>query len=408
MKRFWKSATVDKRNGSWTVLLDNRPLKTPAGNILVLPPQKSLVATLVAAEWENQETLLKHHALPMTALASRAIDAMVDETNRSQVSQALLEYLDTDTICFHEDYPPQLVDLQAQHWDPLLSWARSTFDVELHMFNSLLSNSQPDKTKSRMNEILSTFDQWEMAGTATVMQWGLAMERATYSTKSFIIALALVKKHLSVEQAALAAQVEVASQIQRWGEVEDSGWSTFLSPSKLKRTMLRAPSPPQTAYTFSYCEENVYLLCAAFLLQGYDVLAVFISNEEKTVALWNQKLDTVVIWDYHVVLLLRSQEQHCWIYDFDTRLSLPCLAEGTTFLEHFASDRSHMLIDETECNTKQAAAGVYRSPPPLHPPIRGEKATVASNLMRSFVSMSPSEETFGEVHDLRAMRRMSS
>jgi ATP synthase F1 complex assembly factor 2 len=48
------------------------------------------------------------------------------------------------------------------------------------------------------------------------------MERATYTTKSFIIALALVKKHLSVEQASLAAQVEVASQIQRWGEVEDS------------------------------------------------------------------------------------------------------------------------------------------------------------------------------------------
>lgn len=48
-----------------------------------------------------------------------------------------------------------------------------------------------------------------------------AMERATYATKSFLIALALVKRHLTVEQAALAAQVEVASQIERWGEVED-------------------------------------------------------------------------------------------------------------------------------------------------------------------------------------------
>ena len=48
-----------------------------------------------------------------------------------------------------------------------------------------------------------------------------AMERATYTTKSFIIALALVVRHLNVEKAALAAQVEVSSQIQRWGEVED-------------------------------------------------------------------------------------------------------------------------------------------------------------------------------------------
>ena len=48
-----------------------------------------------------------------------------------------------------------------------------------------------------------------------------AMERATYVTKSFLVALALVKRHLTAEQAALAAQVEVASQIERWGEVED-------------------------------------------------------------------------------------------------------------------------------------------------------------------------------------------
>ena len=49
-----------------------------------------------------------------------------------------------------------------------------------------------------------------------------ALERATLTTKSFIIALALVKRRLSPEEASLAANVEVNSQIERWGEVEDS------------------------------------------------------------------------------------------------------------------------------------------------------------------------------------------
>lgn len=49
-----------------------------------------------------------------------------------------------------------------------------------------------------------------------------AMERATYGSKSLIIALALIKNHLTVEEAALAATVEVNSQIERWGEMEDS------------------------------------------------------------------------------------------------------------------------------------------------------------------------------------------
>ncbi|KAJ6630635.1 hypothetical protein B0H10DRAFT_1982134 [Mycena sp. CBHHK59/15] len=212
MKRFWKDVTIGQRGDSYTVMLDNRALKTPSGNTLLLPPHKSLVATLIAAEWESQKTLLKPHALPMTSLASRAIDALVDESTRAEVRHALLEYLDTDTICFYQDYPPQLVDLQTQHWDPLLSWARSTFGVELHTFDSILFNSQPNESKSAMDQILSTFDHWEMA----------AMERATYTTKSFVIALALVRKHLTVEQASLATQVEVASQIKRWGEVEDT------------------------------------------------------------------------------------------------------------------------------------------------------------------------------------------
>ena len=47
------------------------------------------------------------------------------------------------------------------------------------------------------------------------------MERVTFTTKSFIIALALVHGRIDADKAALASQVEVASQIERWGEVED-------------------------------------------------------------------------------------------------------------------------------------------------------------------------------------------
>ena len=77
---------------------------------------------------------------------------------------------------------------------------------------------------------MESFDEWEMAGLPSpfepVKQCSskkkLAMERATYGSKSLIIALALIKNHLTVEEAALAATVEVNSQIERWGEVEDS------------------------------------------------------------------------------------------------------------------------------------------------------------------------------------------
>jgi hypothetical protein len=92
------------------------------------------------------------------------------------------------------------------------------------------------------------------------------MERATYTTKSFIIALALVKKHLTVEQAALAAQVEVASQIERWGEVEDS--------KHLSKTLLESLGShffQRTMWISMMCEDNSAALLACYPLYKYHV-----------------------------------------------------------------------------------------------------------------------------------------
>lgn len=59
------------------------------------------------------------------------------------------------------------------------------------------------------------------------------MERAVYTTKSFMIALALVHKRITAEQAAKASHVEVASQIERWGEVEDCEYAAQFILSQL-------------------------------------------------------------------------------------------------------------------------------------------------------------------------------
>ncbi|KAG2061697.1 ATP12-domain-containing protein [Suillus hirtellus] len=212
LKRFWETVGISRRDDGLAVTLDMRALKTPSGNTLLLPRNKRLVATLIANEWENQEILLKPHALPMTSIASRAIDAFQDEKTCSEVRESLLNYLDTDTICFHHDDPPPLVELQHKHWDPLIEWATSTFNIDIQVFTSILFHSQSAETRAKLDAVLTEMDPWELA----------AMERVTYTTKSFLIALALVKRHITVEEAAVAAQVEVSSQIQIWGEVEDS------------------------------------------------------------------------------------------------------------------------------------------------------------------------------------------
>ncbi|THH32976.1 hypothetical protein EUX98_g1201 [Antrodiella citrinella] len=212
LKRFWKTVGIEEKNNALSVTLDKRPLKTPSGNPLSLPKSRVLAATLVASEWDNQETQLKQHSLPLTSLTARAIDAFHEEATRAEVRAQLLKYLETDTICFHSDGPPGVVKLQQEHWEPLLNWVQQTFDVEVETTNALLRVRHAPATVQKFDEILATFDPWQMA----------AMERATYASKSFIIGLAVVMQHLDVEKAAQAAHVEVNSQIEKWGEVEDS------------------------------------------------------------------------------------------------------------------------------------------------------------------------------------------
>ncbi|PPR04955.1 hypothetical protein CVT24_010413 [Panaeolus cyanescens] len=212
LKRFWKTVDIERRGDSFAVTLDKRALKTPGGQTLLLPLNKALPASLIAAEWDLQETLIKPHALPMTSIVSRAVDTMRDEATRTEVREALLKYFDTDTVCFFHDSPEPLERLQSEHWTPLIEWTRKTFDVKINVSNSILSADQPPETREKFGKLLETFDEWEMA----------AMERAVLATKSFITALAVVKKHLTVEEAARVASVEVDSQIERWGEVEDT------------------------------------------------------------------------------------------------------------------------------------------------------------------------------------------
>lgn len=42
------------------------------------------------------------------------------------------------------------------------------------------------------------------------------------ASKSFVIALAMMRDQISIKEAANAARVETLSQIERWGMVEDS------------------------------------------------------------------------------------------------------------------------------------------------------------------------------------------
>ncbi|KAI0261014.1 hypothetical protein BC834DRAFT_972972 [Gloeopeniophorella convolvens] len=188
------------------------PLPLPRPHQTTVPPCRGGAALLTDRVARAARRRVRDDARRLRALGAPHVRSTRWAGLRAEVRAALLKYLDSDTTCFYQDYLDPLVCLQDTHWKPLLAWARGTFGIGLLTSELVLFSSQPAATKAALDKVLQGLDPWQMT----------AMERATYTTKYFIIALVLAHGRLTAEEAALASQVEVASQIEHWGEVEDT------------------------------------------------------------------------------------------------------------------------------------------------------------------------------------------
>jgi ATP synthase F1 complex assembly factor 2 len=212
MNRFWKEATMGETETGYSVLLDKRPLKTPLGTVVSIPKDKRALALFTAAEWEAQDKMIKSYSLPLTSIVMRAIDSFSDTEIRQQTINQLLKYIHTDSICYQQDYPQSLQDLQSQHWMPIITWIQSKYNIKVNVTTGILAIKQSDDLVKKLKDILEHYDDFKLA----------AFEKACLRSKSFMIGLALIEGFISADEAAMAARVEVHHQIQKWGECEDS------------------------------------------------------------------------------------------------------------------------------------------------------------------------------------------
>ena len=80
-KRSYGAVSVAPLGDGFTVALDGRTVRTPAGRELTLPTEA--LARAVAGEWEAQEENVRPHTMPMMQLAGTAIDRV--EPHRQEI-----------------------------------------------------------------------------------------------------------------------------------------------------------------------------------------------------------------------------------------------------------------------------------------------------------------------------------
>ncbi|XP_074648058.1 ATP synthase mitochondrial F1 complex assembly factor 2-like [Tubulanus polymorphus] len=239
INRFYKTASIVKVDGtadSYEILLDHRKLKTPGRNVFVVPNRA--LAHAVEVEWMSQEKKIERHTMHLTHLCNMAIDNPTKRTKETVVD-GILSYLETDTLCYRIDEPEELKQYQDKYWNPIIEWAEKRYDVKLPCTSGFSMTELPEETKRLFRQHLLSHTEWSLVG----------YQYSTEALKSFVLSLALMDKHISVEDAVKLARLETVYQTDKWGSVE---WYHDVEVAELQ-------SKASAAAVFTHlCNETTY------------------------------------------------------------------------------------------------------------------------------------------------------
>jgi len=205
-KRFYERAYVggDSVTG-FAVLLDGKPVKTPARRALAAPSQ-ALTEQLVD-EWNAQQKVINPGHMPLTRLANAVIDAIAEQVQ--PVTEEVTKYLCSDLLFYRAAAPKGLVARQAQNWDPVLAWARDALGARFTLIEGVIYAEQPKDAIAAARAAIPS-SPWALGAVASI----------TTLTGSGLLALALAHKQIGTDAAWAAAHVDEDWQMQHWGRDE--------------------------------------------------------------------------------------------------------------------------------------------------------------------------------------------
>ncbi|MEM9139735.1 MAG: ATP12 family protein [Pseudomonadota bacterium] len=204
MKRFWKEARVTAEDGGWTVLLDSRPVRTPAKRACVVPVRA--MADAIAQEWAAQEDEVIPLSMPMTRAAATCLDRVAPEM--PAVRRIVADYGGTDLLCYRAEYPQALTERQRLGWDPLLDWAAEALGARLALGQGVMHVAQDAAALAALDRSVDALDPWALT---------CLSEMVTISG-SLVLGLAVGQGHLTADEAWALSRIDEQWNIDEWGE----------------------------------------------------------------------------------------------------------------------------------------------------------------------------------------------
>ena len=231
MKRFYKEVAVAPADGGFAVLLDDRPVKTPARNMLILPTEN--LAAAIAAEWRGQGDAIVATSMPLLRLANSVIDGVT--AKRDEVLDAVMRFAENDLLCYRAHQPPELVARQSAGWDRWLDWARRRHGANMTIAEGFNHVDQTPDALMALRQAAAELDPFALG----------ALHVIASITGSLVLALAVADGAASGAQIFALSRIDEAYQSEKWGEdAEAAKRATALAHELDKAVELMAAARP--------------------------------------------------------------------------------------------------------------------------------------------------------------------
>jgi chaperone required for assembly of F1-ATPase len=202
-KRFYTTVSAKPHDHGWCIVLDAKPVRTPAKNMLLVTNET--LAQQVAEEWHAQHTTIQPDTMPITRIATIACDLV--PTAKADMLVDVLRYGETDLVCYRDSDNAAIAATQAALFDPALQWLADTHAITLNITDALLPIAQPTNAREKLHTLVMAATPEQFAALAMLVPL----------LGSLVLALALWHGVITAEHAVAASRIEEDAHAERYG-----------------------------------------------------------------------------------------------------------------------------------------------------------------------------------------------
>ena len=187
------------------LLYEEKPLNTSKGNKILLPNIKSQTQFIKKI---NLEFLKKNSNFMQLLFFSNDIN----DNKKKYISESILNFIDTDAVCFRDRGKPELLELQKKRWDNYLHFCNKHFYLDFHINYSIFLRKQKIDNHSKVKKILNKMTNYHLTTFYFLVK----------TTNSIIISLNILFNDTLAGLAWSDSNLEYEYNKSVWGEDSES------------------------------------------------------------------------------------------------------------------------------------------------------------------------------------------